>query len=276
MQDVHIPAIVYHQILSDGMPVRPRKPGEGLISGQTYLADFVRQMEYLSEQGFTSVTASQLQAWLYGTGTLPKKPIVIDFDDHSMISYKNAFPVMRDHGRVATMFVISGAADGDPWLDGNPLADTEVWSIPRMRWRELEALVEAGWDIAAHTRTHWMLTSIPGGPDGDAHIMNELARGKTDIEENLGVTATHFTYPNGLWNERVEGMVKQVYRSARHFHCFGRARYITKGTDPYRLPTMNINSMLSFEDFRRLVDRTAPDHEYCPESRAIGHAGTPP
>ena len=26
----------------------------------------------------------------------------------------------------------------------------------------------------------------------------------------------------------------------------------------------------------RLVERTAPDHEYYPESRAIGHAGTPP
>ena len=29
----HIPALLYHQVLSDGMPVRERKPGGGLVSG---------------------------------------------------------------------------------------------------------------------------------------------------------------------------------------------------------------------------------------------------
>ena len=39
----------------------------------------------------------------------------------------------------------------------------------------------------------------------------------------------------------------------------------TVETDPYRLPTMNINYLLPFEDFRRLVDRSEPQHE---EARA--------
>jgi len=263
----HIPAIVYHQVLSDGMSVRERKPGEGIVSGQTYLAEFVRQMDFLVAQGFTTITARELQAWLAGAGAVPEKPIVIDFDDHSMISYKNALPVLRERGLRATMFVISGVADGDPWLDGNPLADSEAWSIARMRWRELEKLVEADWDIAAHTRTHWFLTELPEGPEGDQRIMYELVRGKEDIEANLGLTPTHFGYPNTLWNERVEGMVKQVYRSARHAQYFGRAEYITRDTDPYRLPTMNISYLLPLEDFQRLVLRTEPEYEYYPESR---------
>ena len=112
----HIPALVYHQVLSDGMPVRERKPGGGLVSGQIHLAGFVRQMDYLAEEGFTTVTAREIQPWLAGTGELPPRAIVIDFDDHSLISYKNALPVLRERGQRATMFVISGVADGDPWL----------------------------------------------------------------------------------------------------------------------------------------------------------------
>jgi len=267
---MHIPALVYHQVLSDSMPVRERKSGEGIVSGQIHLADFIKQMEYLVAEGFNAITFRELQPWLAGTGELPPKPIVIDFDDHSMISYKNALPVLRDLRLRATMFVISGVADGDPWLDGNPLADTEAWSVARMRWRELEKLVEAGWDIAAHTRTHWFLTEIPAGPEGDERIMVELVRGKEDIEANLGITPTHFGYPNVLWNERIEAMVKQVYESARHGQYFGRAEYITRQTDPYRLPTMNVSYLLEFDDFQRLVERSDPEYEYYPECRSVG------
>ena len=267
---LHIPALVYHQVLSDGMPVRPRRPDEGLVSGQVYLEQFIRQMDYLAEQGFTTITGRQLVPWLEGAAGLPARPVVVDFDDHSMISYKNALPVLRERGQTATMFVISGVADGDPWLDGNPLADTEAWSVARMRWRELEKLVEAGWDIAAHTRTHWFLTDLPETPEGDARIMDELVRGKQDIEENLGVSPTHFGYPNGLWNERIEAMVKQVYRSARHATNTGPAEYITQQTNPYRLPTMNINHHLSFDAFRSLVDRTDPSREYFVQPAATG------
>ena len=269
-EGLHIPAILYHQVLSEGMAVRPRRPDEGLVSGQVYLEQFVRQMDYLVEQGFTTVTARQLQPWLAGEADLPPKPIVVDFDDHSMISYKNAFPVLRERSLTATMFVISGVADGDPWLDGNPLADTEAWSVARMRWRELEKLVEAGWDIAAHTRTHWFLTDLPETPEGEKRIMFELVRGKQDIEANLGVSPTHFGYPNTLWNERIEAMVRQVYRSARQATYTGRAEYITRQTHPYRLPTMNINHHLPFDEFRMLVDRTDPSHEYYVDAAATG------
>ena len=267
--NVMIPAITYHQVLSEDMPIRERKSGEGIISGQIYLNDFVQQMDYLAEEGFTTITHDQLYQWLTGQGELGPKPIAIDFDDHSMISYINALPVMRQRGQVATMYTISGIADGDPTLP------RDMWSIARMRWPELKILIEAGWEIGAHTRTHLYLTAAPQGPEGDAQIMHELVQGMADIKQHLGVVPHHFAYPNGLWDNRAEDMVKQVYKSARHYRGVGHADYISRETDPYRLPTMNINYLLPFEDFKYLVNHTDPDFYYFAESRDIGHAGSP-
>lgn len=256
---VAIPAIAYHQVLSEGMALCRRDPDAPEKSGQIYLPEFIRQMDYLAAHRFNAVTHDELYQWLIGRTALPPKPIVIDFDDHSMISYKNALPVMQERGLRATMFVISGLADGDPSID------SDMWSVARMRWRELEKLLEAGWEIGAHTRTHLYFNTIPVGPASDARIMWELVRGQLDIEKNLGVTARHFTYPSRSWSERAEMLVKQVYDSARLFQTFGRAGYLTNDIDPYRLPTMNINYLLPFGDFVCLVEGRQPEREYYPE-----------
>ncbi len=260
MEEQYVPAITYHQVLSESTPLAEYR-GD-IPSGQMHRPEFVRQMDYLVEQGFTAVTHDQLYGWLTGQADLPSKPIVIDFDDHSMISYVNALPVMRERGLVATMFVISGLADGDPALGG------EMWGPqpPRMRWRELAKMMDAGWEMAAHTYSHLFFTTVPPGVEGDARIMDELVRSKADIQENLGLTPRHFAYPAGLWDERSEAIVKQVFDSARLFPWRGRADYVTRDTDPYRLPTTNINHMFLFEEFKCLVNRSDPDHEYCPRT----------
>ena len=273
MPTTYIPALIYHQVLTDGMPIRERKPGEGIVSGQIYLQDFIRQMNYLANHGYTTVTSCDIHPWLKGEGELPPKPIVIDFDDHSMITYKNALPVLRERNQRATMFVISGIADGDPYLDGNPLADTEAWGVARMRWKELVKLVKSGWQIAAHTRTHWFLTELPKGPDGDQQIMDELVRCRQDIEDNLGIAPTHFGYPNNLWDQRSEKMVQGIYMTARHGQYFGKAEYITRNTNPYRLPGMNISHLLGFDNFQRLVEYSDPNFEYYPQCSNMWDTG---
>ena len=92
-------------------------------------------------------------------------------------------------------------------------------------------------------------------------IMWELVRCQVDLEQNLGVHARHFAYPNGSWNERTEQIVKQVYKTSRLFFVQGKVEYICKDTDPYRLPTMNISYQVSFDDFKRIVERSEPDFQ---------------
>ena len=41
-------------------------------------------------------------------------------------------------------------------------------------------------------------------------------------------------------------------------------------THPYRLPTMNINYHLPFDDFKRLVDGTEPQYAYYVNTEVAG------
>jgi len=99
---VCIPAITYHQVLPDGAPVRVRKPGEGLHSGQIHVAEFVRQMDYLANQGFSAITPDQLHRWLTSDEGLPPRPIAMDFDDHSMVSSDRTWGSSRVTSRIPT------------------------------------------------------------------------------------------------------------------------------------------------------------------------------
>jgi len=76
--------------------------------------------------------------------------------------------------------------------------------------------------------------------------------------------------PGGDWDEKLEPMVKHVYRTARLFQCVSRAAYITRDTDPYRLPGMNVNYLMAFEDFKCLVTQSDPGGEYCAETPVPG------
>ena len=70
----------------------------------------------------------------------------------------------------------------------------------------------------------------------------------------MGRRPVNFAYPVGSWDERVEGIVKEVFGTARLWSAFSEPVYNTRSTDRYRLEANNISAQVSFEHFRRIVD----------------------
>ena len=66
-------------------------------------------------------------------------------------------------------------------------------------------------DFQPHTRFHPILPRCP-----EVECREEILGSKTDLETLLGVTCSHFSYPNGDYTERESEMVKTGgFRSAR-------------------------------------------------------------
>ena len=159
-------------------------------------ADFRRQLAYLRGHGYAFITLTALIDHLTDGTPLPKKPVVITFDDGLESQYRQALPIIEDYGVPATFFIVTD----------------DIGTKDHMTWAQLRDLAARGHILAAHTKTHPWLTTIGDG----AQLHDEIAGSKAALEKGLGRTAEFFAYPHGQYNDRVVAEVKKAgFRAAR-------------------------------------------------------------
>jgi len=244
-----VPILAYHRVHTDDDPTIPAVES-GSHCGHVTLSVFRRQMAALAERGFTTVNHARIADWLCGRKDLPDGPTVaLGFDDNRLNIFENAAPVMEEHGFTGTVWTISRLADGE-------LPQYQVY--PWMNWDHLGQLQDHGWEIGAHTASHFMGPALlrgTHGPDGAARYVDELVRCNDAIEHHLGVRPRHFAYPGGEWNDAVEAIVVRHYDTARHWVCDDRPyRPNTFETNPFRLQSINVSMHMSEDVFLGVLD----------------------
>lgn len=141
------------------------------------------------------------------SGEVFNHPIyVITFDDAFKDFYTHAFPLLRDLGLPVTLYVPTGFLDSPdtPPISRNVSAPEKLQPIT---WAMLSELVTNPLvTIASHTHSHFELPFL-----SDAEILDELDRCDSLLQERLGQPMRHFAYPRGVWNDRVELLVKDRY-----------------------------------------------------------------
>ena len=216
-----------------------------------------------AELGFTSIDYDALAAWRDGSGDLPEHPIMFDFDHPAPSMRDGVHRVLSRHGYTGNLFVNTG------WMDRT----SEGYGTTGMRWEEVRELVAAGWHIGAHTVTHPNLSKLASqDPDGEK-LRWELEECDATIERELGLKPRDFAFTGTSWSSAAEQQVKARYRFGRlwivgtQYQADGEdiryadlvgvpgedeadggppmaARYITRQSDPYRLPSMEIQRPL--------------------------------
>lgn len=118
---------------------------------------FEPEIDWLTRNGYETITPDLLVDWLTGKAvTLPRRPIVLTFDDAHRSVYTDAFPVLQARGMTGITFVCpwwireardENAAPAANW-HAHPLGDCATWS-------ELHQMQQAGViDAQAHTFAH--------------------------------------------------------------------------------------------------------------------------
>ncbi len=145
--------------------------------------DFHRQMDWLDEHGYEAVTLETVEeAWFHG-GTLPPKPIVISFDDGYRPQFTYALPELRKHGWPG---LLNLKAEGSDLYPSN-----------------VEAMIGAGWELAAHTIHHLDLTTLDA-----EQLKEEVAGSREMLRREYGVPVKNFCYPAGQFDATVIAAVK--------------------------------------------------------------------
>jgi peptidoglycan/xylan/chitin deacetylase (PgdA/CDA1 family) len=106
--------LAYHRIIDWQTP--DFTDYEPVVSASPEL--FERQMEYVA-QNFNVIDLDSLQAYLFNNKPLPKRPLLITFDDGYLDNYLNAYPVLKRYGFPAVIFLISSRMDNPSrlWWD---------------------------------------------------------------------------------------------------------------------------------------------------------------
>lgn len=238
-----------------------------------------RLMGIASEMGFSSIDYDDLDGWRQGTSELPPRSIMIDFD-HPVTSMRyGVFDVLNRYGYHGTLFINTAGIEA---MHEGPIPERAEREF--MIWDEIGEMVAGGWHIGAHTVNHPNLSKLSQEDSTGERIRAELAECDATIERRLGIKPQDFAFTGTSWSSTAEKAVMERYRfgrlwiignmyqvdgeSMRYAELTGvdgpdeadggpphAARYITRASNPYRLPSMEIQGLIHTpEAFRSYLE----------------------
>ncbi len=241
-----------------------------MCHGVTPRGDYPLPVEHLDtlirvahDMGFVSINYDDLAAWRDDAGSLPDRPIMFDFDHPVKSMRHGVFETLDRYGYAGNLFINTGMMRPG---DSGPDADI-------MTWDEVRELVAGGWHIGAHTVTHPNLSALVTKDPTGAELRRELEDCDATLTEHLGITPRDFAFTGTSWSSVAERLVMERYRFGRLwikgsvYEADGEriryadlvgvsgedekdggppmaARYITRDTHAYRLPSVEIQSPL--------------------------------
>ncbi|WFA19382.1 1,4-beta-xylanase [Paenibacillus mucilaginosus] len=177
-----IPVLLYHRIVAEATDDWTH----------TSTAEFEKQMAYLSDHGYDTLSAEQYVDILEGRETPPDKPILLTFDDATPDFVTTALPILKRHGMHAVLFVVSD------WIGGGYSMSTA----------QLEALAqEPGVSLQNHTKTHSNGIWTSGITKEQA--ADEIAPANGYLKSKTGQDPALLAYPYGAYNANAEAAAQE-------------------------------------------------------------------
>ncbi|WP_297423219.1 polysaccharide deacetylase family protein [Clostridium sp.] len=219
--NVGVPVLYYHSI------------NESADNEVTMTPEMLRkQLQYIKDQGYITLTISELKDYLLKDASIPKNSIVITFDDGYMDNYRNAFPILKNLNMVATIFCITSNLDGSYYLSKDAISEMSRYGI----------------DIESHTVTHPKLDKLTYD-----NQLKELSESKKTLESITGKEVTSIAYPFGNFNDDTIKAAK----TAGYTLGFTTNRGLSDRNDnPLKLDRIYISSKYNMETFKEILSKT--------------------
>jgi len=170
-----VPILMYHSV-SDNLFGKSRPYYQINTSPQA----FARQMEWLYEADYNTLTLPQLKA-AFERGSVPPRTAVITFDDGYRDFYTDAFASLRKYGFTASVFLATNRIQDTP---------AKIEGADYLTWGDVRELHAEGIDFGSHTASHPDLRSLD-----TEEVEYELGCSKHTIEDHLSTSVSAFAYP---------------------------------------------------------------------------------
>jgi peptidoglycan/xylan/chitin deacetylase (PgdA/CDA1 family) len=157
-----------------------------------------------------------------------RSAVALTFDDGFANFAEFAWPVLREYGMPATLFVATDfVGTENRWDHGSGSA---IPRLPLLGWDQIARPAEEGLEIGSHTRTHPDLRALHG-PALDDELQGSADR----IRAETGRTPSVLAYPYGLEDDGAVEAARRAYRAA----CTTELRQVSDRDDRLRLPRLD-------------------------------------
>lgn len=209
--------LMYHRVLSDD------DSADGVLPGMYVRAStFARQISWIAER------------WPIRTlGDVVSNPpdrnaspvVALTFDDGWRDNLVHAWPILRDHGARATIFLVRDWVMEGSNRHGEFLGPADV-----------ETLAREGMEFGAHTASHAKLDRID-----PRSAEQEMRSSKEAVEQWSGRPCDLFAYPLGFHNAEAAALARRIFRGS----VLASGGWWSPGTDPARIPRINVHESMS-------------------------------
>lgn len=219
---------VYHRFGDDRYP-----------STNITLPEFRSHLEYLTANNFTIQTLGEALKYLQKPGPSGQEKVVaITIDDGYRSFYEGGFPLLKEYGVSATLFVNTSTVGGDDYMD----------------YDQLKQLVAYGIEIGNHSDSHSHFLNMPMAARRaefrkDLHTCDQL------IEKNLHVSCNLYAYPYGEYDSiMMETLKEEGYLAAAAQH----SGVVSSSSDVYAIPRFPMAGALTgIDGFREKANMHA-------------------
>lgn len=217
-----VPVLMYHSIsYQKDNPVR------------IPIKKFEEQLKYLKDNGYYTITLTDLYDYFMTDTPIPEKSVVLTFDDGYVDNYTAMLPALRKYNFKATIFVITSAIDKNAnYLTSKQLIEMEKYGV----------------DIESHTVNHENLKDMPKDKQ-----LETLVNSKKDLEKILNKQVNYFAYPYGGYSKTsIEAVREAGYKMA----ITTDGRWSSKSDGILSLHRVYISSFHDMAEFKRRLTNT--------------------
>lgn len=172
-----VPILLYHNIAES------YEAGDNLL--HITPERFKEHMQALNNAGYTAISYNDYKNYVNGVSSIPEKSIIIAFDDGYLSNYTYAFPILKEFGMKAAIFVVTGSVDNEKTV------------YPHFGYAQAKEMLDSGLiEIGSHTHSHRSFKEL-----SYEETVTELRKSKYLIESELKINCTLLAYPYGFDNE---------------------------------------------------------------------------
>jgi peptidoglycan/xylan/chitin deacetylase (PgdA/CDA1 family) len=227
-----VPVLTYHDI-------GPQAKGRLVIGAKS----FAEQMRYLKDNRYRVITLAELFEFLQLKRQLPRRAVVLTFDDGYRSFLTHAYPVLKEFGFTATLFVYTDyVGSGRNALD----------------WSDLARLSAEGFQVEGHTKTHADLRRQPGESETEhgRRLRAELESSQRLFQQRLGRPAKFLAYPYGAADEAVLAYTRESgYQGALTVFREGNSSFVPL----LRIRRSQIYAEMTLDDFVKNLNTFAAE-----------------